>query len=270
MTPATPVPSRASGLLRGVSASPLPLGVRWAGLAASGVAGMLLGAGIGLVAALRHDRPMHATGRTHHAVLHRSQVGEPSGVPWLDTPREQAGLVRFSRGAGLPAWAPDVQGVALRLEEPHGRTDVLLSSSGLRGPARFGLVPRRSPFGGPACTLMPFRGPAGPLLLAVQPLIPAAGTTAERSTRRRDASAALTGSQWTLMWSGLTGPWRPFAVLSVGADAGEAVDHATRFHPVGSTPPGLPTYRWAAALRAPAYRLARALGRPGSRPTGEA
>ena len=48
----------------------------------------------------------------------------------------------------------------------------------------------------------------------------------------------------------------------VGEDAGPVVDSGTRFDPVGAAPPGLPSYRWAAALRAPAYRLSQLLGRP--------
>ncbi|WNB84374.1 hypothetical protein [Cellulomonas sp. ATA003] len=245
---------------------------RGVGLVAAGGVGVALGAAIGMVAALRRDRPMHAVGRTHHAVVHRTADAESSGVAWLDRPGERTGLVRFSRGAGLPPWAPDVQGLALRLAEPDGgHTDVLLSSTGLTGLARYTLLPRRSPLGGPASTLMPFRGPHGPVVLAARPLAPddtsrAARRTARRAIRRsvrRDAAPALAGTRWTLLWSGASGPWRPFAVLTVGADAGPGADHRTRFDPIGATPPGLPPYRWAAALRDPAYRAARHLGRPG-------
>ncbi|WP_298457154.1 hypothetical protein [uncultured Cellulomonas sp.] len=236
---------------------------RLAGLAAAAAGGVVLGTGIAAVSALRQDRPMHAVGRTYHAVVRWSGTGEPSGVPWLDAPRERPALVRFSRGAGLPAWAPDVQGVAVRVvEDDGGRTDVLLSSTGLRGAARYGLVPRRSPFSGPSSTLMPFRGPRGPLVLAVQPAAASARPLPAGSSGRRDAATALPGSSWTLLWSGTTGPWRPFAVLDVLTDAGSDTDRGTRFHPIGASPPGLPSYRWAAALRAPAYRAARLLGRP--------
>ncbi len=51
-----------------------------------------------------------------------------------------------------------------------------------------------------------------------------------------------------------------------GIDAGPVVDGGTRFDPLGATPPDLPSYRWAAALRSPAYRLAQLLGRGRSRP----
>jgi hypothetical protein len=225
-----------------------------AAVVAARLLGLAIGAAIGAVALVRRDRPMHAVGRTHHAVV-RGTPAHPAGVPWLDDPGERAGLVRFSRGVGLPSWAPDVQGLALRLPEDGRHTDVLFSSGGLRGVGRFLLTARRSPLGGPLTTLMPFHGPRGPVVLAAEPLDETDGAS------RRAAWPTLTGTRWTLLRSGVTGPWEPFAELVVGADAGPALDRATRFDPVGATPPGLPPYRWAAVLRDPAYRLARTLGR---------
>jgi hypothetical protein len=238
-------------------------------LAAAALAGVGLGVATGTVAALRHDRPMHALGRTYHARLERTgSPGQPSGVAWIDERRDQTGLVRFSRGAGLPDRFPDVHGVAIRVEEPGGYSDLLLSSSGLRGLARFALVPRRSPLGGPSGSLMPFRAPHGPLLIAAEPVAADARDAGRAAAGSRDVArrpgqaveADLTGTRWRLLWSGLTGPWQPFAVLIVGEDAGPTVDSGTRFHPVSATPPGLPSYRWAAVLRSPAYRAAQLLG----------
>jgi hypothetical protein len=105
---------------------------------------------------------------------------------------------------------------------------------------------------------MPFRAPGGPLLIAAEPV----GADLRAPGGRRDPEPDLTGTRWRLLWSGLTGPWHEFAVLTVGEDAGAAVDRGTRFHPVRATPPGLPSYRWALALRTPAYRAAQLLGRP--------
>jgi hypothetical protein len=242
----------------GTPAAALHPAVRAGLLTAAALGGVGLGLVTGTVAALRHDRPMHAKGRTYHASLeHVGSAAERSGVEWIDEPRDRTGLVRFSRGAGLPDRYPDFQGVAIRVDETRGHSDLLLTSSGLRGPARFTLIPRRSPLGGPSGTLMPFRGPDGPLVIAAQPL--------DRGSRR-DGDPELTGTRWRLLWSGVTGPWRPFAVLTVGQDAGPVVDRATRFHPVTATPPGLPSYRWARLLRSPAYRAAQLLGRP--RPEG--
>lgn len=275
----TPLPdvSRLPGLARG------------AGLVAAVGVGAGAGAVIALVAALRHDRPLHAVGRTYHARLEHlpaprsapaaadheatpEATSDASGVPWIDDGRGLDGLVRFSRGAGLPRSLPDVQGLALRLDAPHGCTDLLLASSGLRGPARFALVPRRSPLAGPATTLMPFHAARGPVVLAAEPLVTdrtpwPPGDPDDAPAHRPDGAPAhdpLVGSRWRLLWSGAAGPWRPFAELTVGEDAGPAVDRGTRFDPVTSTPPGLPSYRWARLVRVPAYRLAQLLGRPRS------
>jgi hypothetical protein len=250
MTQTRPAPSDPA-----LAGRALPLAVRLGLLAAAALGGVSVGVATGTLAVLRHGRPMHAAGRTYHARLERTgSAADPSGVAWIDDAREQSGLVRFSRGAGLPDRYPDVQGMAIRLDEPGGHTDLLLSSAGLRGPARFALVPRRSPLG-PSCTLMPFRAPGGPLLIAAEP-VPGDGSGT------RDPDPDLTGTRWRLLWSGLTGPWRPFAVLTVGPSAGPTVDRGTRFHPVRATPPGLPSYRWARLLRTPAYRAAQLLGRP--------
>lgn len=235
--------------------------VRWSGLAAAGVLGAAVGTGIGVVALLRRDRPLHAVGRTSHARVEPVLAAEPSGVLWIDTLGPRDVLVRFSRGAGLPPWAPDVQGVAVRLPEPRGHTDLLFGSTGMRGPGRFVLVPRRSPLAGPASSLMPFRGPDGPLLLAVEPLPTPAAAVAVAAGAAPAGARSLTGTRWRLLWSGASGPWSAFAELVVGPDAGPDVDRATRFDPLGATPPDLPPYRWAAALRSPAYRLARLVGR---------
>ena len=254
VTPGTGAPGRTSSLPRVVAGVAVPM---------AAAAGLVLGAGLGLVAAAVRGRPLHPVGRTYHVTVRRTEEGTTSGVPWLDAPEERAGLVRFSRGAGLPGWAPDVQGLALRLPEPDGRTDVLLASTGLRGVARYLLAPRRSPLGGPVSTVMPFRGPRGPVVLAAEPLEPNAVSRTLRRSRRQEAWPPLTGTRWLLLRSGLTGPWEPFAMLDVGPEAGSAVDQQTRFDPLGSSPPGLPPYRWLAVLRDPAYRLARALGRRG-------
>ena len=41
-------------------------------------------------------------------------AGPALGVAWLDEPGADDVVVRLSRGGGLPAWCPDVHGLALR------------------------------------------------------------------------------------------------------------------------------------------------------------
>jgi hypothetical protein len=54
------------------------------------------------------------------------------GVPWLDDPGTDVGIVRFSRAAGLPAPVPDVLGLALRLGAAGRQHDLLLATTGMR------------------------------------------------------------------------------------------------------------------------------------------
>ena len=70
--------------------------------------------GLGAATALRGARVFHPHGRSHAAVL-TVTGGLRSGAALLDTPGRHEGLVRLSRGAGLPAPLPDVEGLALRL-----------------------------------------------------------------------------------------------------------------------------------------------------------
>ena len=245
----------------------VPAGARRLGLVAALAGGLVLGTGTGLVALARRDRAMHTVGRTYRATVEPVASAEASGALWVDTLGPREALVRFSRGVGLPPWAPDVQGIAVRLPERRSHTDLLFSSTGLRGPGRFVLVPRRSVLAGPASTLMPFRGPDGPLVLAVEPAEEDRTRTPTQAEGAVPADApSPSGTRWRLLWSGVTGAWHPFAELVVGDDAGPLVERGTRFDPLGASPPGLPSYRWAAALRRPAYRLSQLLGR--GRPRG--
>lgn len=62
---------------------------------------------------LRHGKPIHPRGIVAQAVVKRtgSTCGR-WGIPWLDEPGTDVGIVRFSRAAGLPAPVPDVLGLA--------------------------------------------------------------------------------------------------------------------------------------------------------------
>ena len=69
---------------------------------------------LGAATALRGARVFHPHGRTHDAVV-TVTGGRGTGAALLDTPGRHQGVVRLSRGAGLPAPLPDVEGLALRL-----------------------------------------------------------------------------------------------------------------------------------------------------------
>ena len=70
--------------------------------------------GLGAATALRGARVFHPHGRTTTATVTVSG-GAGWGAEVLDRPAVHEGLVRVSRGAGLPEPLPDVEGLALRL-----------------------------------------------------------------------------------------------------------------------------------------------------------
>jgi hypothetical protein len=69
---------------------------------------------LGVTTAVRGARVFHPRGQTR-----RCRLVVPGGASWgarvLDEPAEHDGVVRTSRGIGLPAPLPDVDGLALRL-----------------------------------------------------------------------------------------------------------------------------------------------------------
>ena len=69
---------------------------------------------LGAATAVRGARVFHPHGRTHDAVV-TVTGGLGTGSSLLDAPGRHQGVVRLSRGAGLPAPLPDVEGLALRL-----------------------------------------------------------------------------------------------------------------------------------------------------------
>lgn len=203
-------------------------------VAASALGGALARA-VKVVDAVRPARrPIHSRGEGWHATLRVAGAGEGprTGVAWLDEPSGEEVLVRFSTSFGLPGWLPDIQGVALRVPQPEGFADLLLASTGTGRVGRFVLRPARARSGAPYTTLLPYRGPRGPLLLGLREHTP---------------------GRLELSWATPAGAWHP---------VGELVLHRrtcpdVRFDPVLATPPGLVQYDWVVRVREPAYRTAR-------------
>jgi hypothetical protein len=69
---------------------------------------------LGVVTAVRGARVFHPHGATRACRLHVDGGGQ-WGSALLDEPATHEGVVRLSRGAGLPRPLPDVEGLALRL-----------------------------------------------------------------------------------------------------------------------------------------------------------
>jgi len=69
---------------------------------------------LGLATALRGARVFHPHGSSYRATV-TVTGGRSTGARLLDEPAVHEGVVRLSRGVGLPAPLPDVDGLALRL-----------------------------------------------------------------------------------------------------------------------------------------------------------
>ena len=198
-------------------------------------AGGTLAAAVSVLGAARDRvKPLHPEGELRHATVTRLPGPVLTGVGWLDTAGHDEALVRVSRGLGLPDALPDVHGLAIRLQLDGAEADILLANTGLGRLTRYVLTPTRQPTGRSLTSLLPYRSPRGPLLLAAVP-------DSERS--------------FDLRWAGPVGPWQSFARLELGAPCGD--DVRVSFDPIINVVPGLAHYDWVRLLREPAYWAAR-------------
>lgn len=210
--------------------------------AAASAGGQVLRAATALVAARPAAKPLHPRGTVVRGTLHRTGSDESTGIAWLDGPGDDQVLVRQSRAVGLPSPAPDIFGLALRVPTPGGgHGDLLFASTGLGRLTRFTLTAGLSPYGRPLTTLLPYRTPAGPVVLS--------------ATFRDERSVSLA-------WAVGTGPWHRFAELRLDDAPASGADAAVSFDPVRNVVPGLDVYPWVRRLREPSYSTARASRRP--------
>lgn len=210
---------------------------RLAAVAAAG-AGVALGGVAAALGVMRGAKPLHPRGAVVRAHLHLHSRPPELGLA-LGVPGRREAQVRFSRAIGLPELLPDIQGLAMRVHDPDGPIDVLLASTG-RGPlSRFVLTMRRRPEDGAFTSLMPYRGPRGPVLLGAEP--------------SQDPRI------YVLEWATPQGPWRTFATLECEQLPADADDAPIRFRPLANAPRGLGTYEWTEQLRRYGYRWAAAV-----------
>ncbi|TFV76773.1 phosphodiesterase [Blastococcus sp. CT_GayMR19] len=223
-----------------------------------GTAGRLVGLVLGALARLRGGRPMHPRGAVFSAVLerHGNGAGDPVGVPWLDAPATDVGVVRLSRGAGLPAPLPDLLGLAIRLPSAtDAPIDLLLSTTG-RGRLTRLLPALRRDAAAVYSSIMGYRSDVGTLRIAALP--ESDGVPSEPEQLAEEVPRE--GLSFTLAAARGRGPWVPFGRLVLGAPA-EPLDPGVRFDAVLNPPPGLVPDGPMARFRAPAYARARAAHR---------
>ncbi|WGY00680.1 hypothetical protein QI633_19310 [Nocardioides sp. QY071] len=192
------------------------------------------------VAALRPppEKPLHPEGKMYAGRLVRAGSDSPIGVPWIDQAGEDEVTVRVSRAVGLPGRVPDVQGLALRLREgPTGSGDLLLASTGWNPVTRHLLLPAWSAHT-PLTSLLPYRSPAGPLVIGAQPV---------------DVRG------YHLSWATVGREWHRFADLTL--ETALPPEDEVSFDPVVNPLPGLQQYSWVEQLREHSYATARRLRR---------
>ena len=189
----------------------------------SRVAGGLLEGVFASIARLRPaDKPLHPRGETLAATVTRSGLKPGVGVPWIDESGVDDAQIRISRAVGLPHGWPDIFGLALRVPTGAGAGDILFATTGRGTIGRFLLLPGRTTTSWTYTTLIPYRTPSGPLLLAADPV----GSDA-----------------FTLACARPTEPWRPFGRIvlesSLSSSAGDVNDSEPDFDPVLNQIPGL-------------------------------
>jgi hypothetical protein len=214
-------------------------------------AGRLVAVPLGALARLRGGKPMHPRGAVFDGVLERTGGGSGWGVSWLDEVAADEVIVRFSRGAGLPASWPDLLGVAVRVPDPERPIDLLLSSTG-RGPVlRWLPLPRRDA-AATYTSIMGYRSDAGTLRLAAFPEF------RDAPADPADLAAVVPGRRLAFTLAAARGAkrWRPFGRLTLTAP-GRPLDPDVRFDAVQHPPPGLAADGPMARFRAPAYARAR-------------
>lgn len=231
----------------------------------SRAAGRGMASVFGVMKLFRPDRPIHPAGVGLKGTLVRETPSVPSGITWIDTAGTDAVSGRFSRSIGLPPKLPDILGLALRVGSGGTVGDLLLSSTGVKVPGRFFLVPRVHAAPAAFTSIMPYKGSSGPVLLGARTVRSPGPLPSPPADFRRE----LDGSEWELelFYARPAGRWTRFGRLVLTADdAGpDAPDTALRFDAVRNPLPGAGTYGWARLLREPSYARAR-LPRPGRGP----
>lgn len=232
---------------RGAAEVVRPLAPRAAAVLAI-VPGRVLQLGFGVAGLVRPAaKPLHPAGTLQPVTIRRFGLSTDHqvGVPWIDEPGTTRAVARFSRATGLPQAVPDIHGLAIRMQRSDGTpADILLATTGLGPATRFVLMPSRSAFTNAYSTLIPYKTPRGPVLMAAIPRAPGA----------RSLDLAIAAPR---------GSWIVFGVLEVDDpqdEHGERLgsgDESISFDPVLNQLDDLDYYAWATQLREGAYQAAR-------------
>jgi hypothetical protein len=203
--------------------------------------GAVLGAAFGLAAVVRRTKPLHPHGRVGTGILEVTDPLPELGVPLLAGHDSHSCLVRWSRSVGLPDPLPDVEGFAVRFDEPTA--DLLFAGTGTGRLTRYIFAPRTPQRHGPQTTIFPVSSVQGPLLFRVTPVEGrASGPPSEEPPACFELAVSVDGPEWRAVGH-LDCVWGP--------------DRPMRFDPVENVLPGTGQYPVVRMLREPAYLMAR-------------
>src|SRR3954466_8969792 len=214
----------------------------------------LTAAAMGVGSAVRSARVFHPSGVGFRATITIRPAGGAAalGVPLLDEPGTYTGVVRASRGAGLPEPLPDVLGLAVRIEDAHGpgqAQDLLLGSSSSLPVGRQLFVPNVTFDGVTLSSILPYSlGSGGTSWFGARVLAPNG-----RVARLGDFADAANSLRIELLVAGRFGAWRTIADVRLGEKLGERESAALSFNVDDNTGGGITPTGWLQALRQHAY-----------------
>jgi hypothetical protein len=158
------------------------------------------GAVFGALSQIRRKRIFHPRGEAYRVTV------DAPGLPRLNS-GDGGGVVRFSRGLGLPDPLPDILGIALRT---NGQ-DLLMVTSGSRPGARHLLLPTRSWTALPYSTLLAYRLEDRTVMFGAR----------MNDDRRR----------FTVLMAEPTAPWDEIGTVTVEHRLPDEESEALRFNP---------------------------------------
>lgn len=125
------------------------------------------------LARVRRARAFHPRGALFVAALRVTEPGPGLGAALAAAAGapDRAVLVRLSKSIGTPAAAPDLLGVALRLDTADGPLDLLFSTTGRRRATRLLLAPATGWCHRPYSTVLPYRLHDGLTTPALEPVV---------------------------------------------------------------------------------------------------
>jgi hypothetical protein len=218
------------------------------------ITGRLLGGipavALGALSAVRGRRIFHPVGVAYEGRVRVPQIGPDVQILPVG---EHDAVVRFSRGAGLPAALPDLLGVAVKLPRlgvAGGDQDLLLTSSGDAPGLRRLLVPRGGFVGRRFSSILAYRFEGD--ILVVGAFVEGADTRLDEPERAPISPIATVHLEVATQF----GDWVRVASIEVGKRLPQEDADALRFDP-WQTSEDLQPAGILNAARGPAYRLSQ-------------